>query len=307
VRRLALALLLASGGSAGLTAGCRKAEAPGASSPIQSIGGPGSEAGRFATPRASAWDPRGFLYVVDKTARIQKFDAAGKFLLSWNTPESEKGRPTGMLVDSKGELWVADTHYHRILHYSAEGVLLSEFGSEGIGAGQFQYPTGIAISAEGLIFVSEYGGNDRIQVFTRDGKVLRAWGSYGAGPGQFERPQGIAIAGDRVYVADAANHRIQVFSLKGEPLLSWGDLKYPYSVSLDGDGNVLVAEYGRHRVSKFTPDGRPLASAGRPGTGPAELNTPWSAIPIGGDRIAIVDSGNHRVQLWPANLLRGHP
>ena len=299
MNRLALVLVL--------TAGCAKAPAPDASLPIQSIGGPGSEAGRFATPRAGAWDPRGFLYVVDKTARIQKFDSSGKYLLSWNTPESEKGRPTGMLVDSKGELWVADTHYHRILHYSPEGTLLSEFGSEGNGPGQFQYPTGIAISANGLIFVSEYGGNDRIQVFTRDGNIRRAWGSYGAGPGQFERPQGIAVSGDRIYVADAANHRIQVFSLEGKLLSTWGDLKYPYSVSLDGDGNVLVAEYGRHRISKFTSEGKPIAAAGSPGTGPAELNTPWSAIPIGGDRIAIVDSGNHRIQIWPAGLLRGHP
>ncbi|HVR85654.1 MAG TPA: 6-bladed beta-propeller [Planctomycetota bacterium] len=290
-----------------LIAGCAKAPAPGAPSPIQSIGGPGSEAGRFATPRATAWDPRGYLYVVDKTARIQKFDGTGKYLLGWSTPESEKGRPTGMLVDSKGELWIADTHYHRVLHYSPEGALLSEFGSEGNGPGQFQYPTGIAISADGLIFVSEYGGNDRIQVFTRDGTIVRSWGSYGDGPGQFERPQGIAVAGDRLYVADAANHRIQVFNLAGQLLASWGDLKYPYSVSLDAEGNLLVAEYGRHRVSKFTPDGKPLAAAGSPGTGPAELNTPWSAIPIGGDRIAVVDSGNHRVQLWPASLLRGHP
>jgi DNA-binding beta-propeller fold protein YncE len=290
-----------------LVAGCAKAAAQGAPLPIQSIGGPGSEAGRFATPRASAWDPRGYLYVVDKTARIQKFDGTGKFLLSWSTPESEKGRPTGMLVDSRGEIWIADTHYHRVLHYNSEGALLSEFGSEGNGPGQFQYPTGIAIGADGLIFVSEYGGNDRIQVFTRDGNIVRSWGSYGEAPGQFERPQGIAIAGDRLYVADAANHRIQVFSLGGSFLSSWGDVKYPYSVSPDGDGNVLVAEYGRHRVTKFSPDGRRLASAGGPGTGPAELNTPWSAIPIGGDRIAIVDSGNHRVQLWPASLLRSPP
>lgn len=295
------------GGLLLLIAGCARAASPEPGLPVRTLGGPGSDAGHFATPRAGAWDPRGFLYVVDKTARIQKFDAAGTYLRGWSTPESEKGRPTGLLVDAKGELWVADTHYHRILHYSPDGELLSEFGSEGTGPGQFLYPTGIAIGADGSIFVSEYGGNDRIQVFTPGGKILRAWGRYGTEPGQFARPQGIAIAGARLYVADAANHRIQVFTLEGELRGSWGDLKYPYSVSLDGDGNVLVAEYGRHRVSKFTPDGKPLASAGTPGTGPLELNTPWSAIAIGGDRIAVVDSGNHRVQLWPASLLRGHP
>jgi DNA-binding beta-propeller fold protein YncE len=299
VRRLALLVLL--------IAGCSRATPPEAASPIQTIGGPGSEQGRFATPRATAWDPRGFLYVVDKTARIQKFDASGQFLLGWSTPECEKGRPTGLTVDRKGDLLVADTHYHRILRYSPEGTLLSQFGSEGNGPGQFLYPTSIAVGADGSLYVSEYGGSDRIQVFTPDGKLIRSWGSYGKEPGQFDRPQSIAIAGERIYVADAANHRIQVFTLEGKLLQAWGDLKYPYSVSLDPQGNVLVAEYGRHRVTKFSPDGVPLASAGRPGTGPAELNTPWSAIPIGGDRIAVVDSGNHRIQLWPAKLLEAHP
>jgi len=307
VRRLALIVLLISGGSTLLTTSCSPSKPPEAASPIRTIGGPGSDDGRFATPRATAWDPRGFLYVVDKTARIQKFDAAGKYLGGWSTPESEKGRPTGLTVDPKGELLVADTHYHRVLRYSSEGTLLSQFGAEGSGPGQFLYPTSIAIGPDGSLFVSEYGGSDRIQVFTPEGKLLRSWGSYGKAPGQFDRPQSIAISGDRVYVADAANHRIQVFTIDGTLVASWGDLKYPYSVSLDAKGDVLVAEYGRHRVLKFAPDGTRLAVAGQPGTGPADLNTPWSAVPIGGDRIAIVDSGNHRIQLWPSQLLKGAP
>jgi DNA-binding beta-propeller fold protein YncE len=299
VKRFALFVLI--------LAGCSRPAPPEAASPIQSIGGPGSDDGHFATPRATAWDPRGFLYVVDKTARIQKFDASGKFLRSWSTPESEKGRPTGLTVDPKGEILVADTHYHRVLRYTPDGALLSQFGSEGSGPGQFLYPTSIAVGPDGSLYISEYGGCDRIQVFTPEGTLIRSWGSYGKEPGQFDRPQSIALSGGRAYVADAANHRIQVFTLEGKFLKLWGDLKYPYSVSLDPEGNVLVAEYGRHRVTKFSPDGAPLACAGKPGTGPGDLNTPWSAIPIGGDRIAVVDSGNHRVQLWPAKLLEAHP
>jgi len=296
MKRLALLLLVA---------GCAPTAAP--STSIRTIGGPGSDEGRFATPRATAWDPRGFLYVVDKTARIQKFDAEGKFLKGWSTPSSEKGRPTGLTVDPRGDVLVADTHYHRVLRYSAEGELRSEFGTEGSAPGQFLYPTCIAIGADGQLYVSEYGGSDRIQIFTPEGKYLRGFGTYGKDPGQFDRPQSIAISGDLIYVADAANHRIQVFTLEGKLVRGWGDVKYPYSVSLDPKGDVLVAEYGRHRVAKFSPAGVPLATAGKPGTAAGDLNTPWSAIPIGGDRIAIVDSGNHRIQLWPARLLEAHP
>jgi DNA-binding beta-propeller fold protein YncE len=298
VKRLLLFLVLA---------GCAPKAPPEASSPIRTVGGPGSQDGRFAWPRASAWDPRGFLYVVDKTARIQKFDATGRFLKAWSTPANEKGRPTGITVDPKGELLIADTHYHRVLRYSAEGELLSEFGSEGSEPGKFLYPTCVAVGPDGSLYVSEYGGSDRIQVFTPEGNLIRSWGSYGKDPGQFDRPQHLAISGDRIYVADAANHRIQVFTLEGKLLASWGDLKYPYSVEVDAQGNLLVAEYGRHRIVKFSPDGRLLASAGQPGAGPADLNTPWAAVPIGGDRIAIVDYGNHRIQLWPSRLLGGTP
>jgi DNA-binding beta-propeller fold protein YncE len=298
MKRLAILLVLT---------GCAPTAPPAASTSIRTIGGPGADAGRFAWPRASAWDPRGFLYVVDKTARIQKFDLTGRLVKVWSTPANEKGRPTGITVDAKGELLVADTHYHRVLRYSSEGQLLAEFGSEGSEPGKFLYPTCVAIGPDGSLYVSEYGGTDRIQVFTPEGKLIRTWGSYGKEPGQFDRPQHLAISGEKIYVADAANHRIQVFTLEGKLLTSWGDLKYPYSVSIDAQGNVLVAEYGRHRVTKFGPGGNPLAFAGQPGTGSAELNTPWAAFPIGGDLIAVVDCGNHRVQLWPAKLLGGTP
>jgi DNA-binding beta-propeller fold protein YncE len=293
MKRAALLLVLAAGCS-------RAAAAPSAS--IQIVGGPGAQDGKFATPRAAAWDPRGYFYVVDKTGRIQKFDASGKFVKGWSTPDTALGRPTGLIVDRDGSLIVADTHYHRILRYSAEGELTSEFGKEGRGPGEFLYPVGIALAPDGSLFVSEFGGNDRVQVFTRDGKVQREWGRYGEEPGEFKRPQGIAIAGDRVYVADAANHRVQVFSLEGKPLASWGGMTYPYSVSIDKDGNVLVAQYGRHCVSKFKPDGTLLGSSGHAGTGPGELNTPWAAV-AAGDRVIVTDSGNHRVQLWPLSWI----
>jgi DNA-binding beta-propeller fold protein YncE len=290
-----------------LAGGCGKADGSAPAAAVEVIGGPGSSDGRFATPRGGAWDPRGFLYVVDKTGRIQKFDASGKFVLGWMPPAVELGHPTNLAIDSGGEVLVADTHYHRILRYSPDGRLLARFGGPGKGPGEFLYPVGIAVAPDGTIYVSEYGGNDaggndRIQVFTAEGKLLRGWGSYGEAPGEFRRPQGIALRGDRLYVADTVNHRVQVFTTEGKLLAVWGDLKYPYSVSVDGGGNVLVAEYGRQCVTRFRPDGTRTGSAGKVGSRPGELATPWGVVAMG-ERVAVLDSGNHRVQLWPSKML----
>jgi len=287
-----------------LAAGCGAGTPPEAG--LQVIGGGGSSPGRFTLPRAASWDPAGRLYVVDKSARIQRFDARGEYELGWSTPACEKGRPAGVLWDPSGSVLVADTHYHRILRYSPEGKLLAEFGSEGTGPGQFIYPTGLALGPDGSVYVSEFGGNDRIQVFSAEGKLLRAWGKYGDGDGEFKRPQGIAFRGDRLYVADAANHRVQVFAPEGRFVRAWGDVKYPYSVSVDDEGNVLVAEYGNHRVSKFSPEGVPLGRAGGAGRAPGELSTPWGVV-AAGSKVYVVDSGNHRVQVWPSSRFRPGP
>lgn len=285
-----------------LAAGCGPAPDVG----ISIIGGPGPTPGKFALPRSVARDAAGRLYIVDKSGRVQRFSAAGEVEKVWSTPDVASGRPTGIACDPRGTLLVADTHYHRILRYSPEGELLAQFGRLGKGPGEFIYPTGLAVAADGTIYVSEFGDNDRIQVFTPEGKVLRAWGVYGEAEGEFKRPQGLALAGDVLYVADAANHRIQAFSVDGRFLRAWGGVKYPYAVSVDDAGDVLVAEYGSHRISKFSAAGVPRGAAGGAGAGPGELNTPWG-VAAAGPKIVVVDSGNHRLQIWPAGRLKGLP
>jgi DNA-directed RNA polymerase subunit RPC12/RpoP len=49
-----------------------------------------------------------------------------------------------------------------------------EFGSEGIGAGQFKDTRSIGIDGEGRIYVGEYTGG-RVQVFDHDGKFITQW------------------------------------------------------------------------------------------------------------------------------------
>ncbi len=54
-----------------------------------------------------------------------------------------------------------------------------EWGSNGVGDGQFSGPHGIEVDAAGNVYVVDTG-NNRIQKFTGGGVFLMKWGSFGA-------------------------------------------------------------------------------------------------------------------------------
>lgn len=261
--------------------------------------------GRFQKPRAMAIDRYDCLYIVDMTARIQVFDADGKFIRSWQTPEHDHGRPTGISIDREGNVVVADTHYYQVLFYSPDGTLLRKLGGKmGDGPGEFGLVTDVVQDSKGNYYISEYGDFDRIQKFTPGCQFIMQWGSHGEEPGQFSRPQGMAIdEHDHIWVADACNHRIQVFDTEGHLLSIWGqsgsslgELSYPYNLVLDGEGHVYVLEYGNHRVQKFTLEGKSLGAWGTAGAEEGQLFSPWALARDSQGRIHVLDSNNHRVQ-----------
>jgi len=274
---------------------------------LDSFGRTGRGPGQFIYPRAIEIVPDGSFFVVDKTGRIQRLTASGKFLDVIKMPLIEAGYPTGLSVAPNGNLYVADTHYHRVVIFSTDGKRMSEFGRFGQEDGCFIYPTDIAFSGDGRIFVSEYGGNDRVNVFSEQGDFLFCFGSPGSGDGQLSRPSALCVdrARKRLYVADACNHRIALYNLDGEILgyigsagRAPGELRYPYDLALLSDGTLVVCEYGNNRIQLFSPDGRTVAVYGRPGRQKGELAYPWGVAVDGRRRAFIVDAGNNRVQIW---------
>ena len=126
---------------------------------------------------------------------------------------------------------------------------IQEWGSNGVGDGQFSGPHGIEVEADGNrnVYVVDTG-NNRIQKFTGDGVFLTKWGSLGAAPGQFNHPHGIGIGpmGD-VYVAETGNNRVQRFTSDGDFLTEWGSFgdgdgqfRHTHGLAVDSDGNVFV-------------------------------------------------------------------
>ena len=62
----------------------------------------GAAPGQFNKPRAIAVDRDDNVYVVDMTGRVQKFSSEGLFLLSWQMPQTDLGKPKGMTLDTAG-------------------------------------------------------------------------------------------------------------------------------------------------------------------------------------------------------------
>ncbi len=279
---------------------------PARSAPDLVWGVHGVKAGRLHKPRVAAFDAFDHLYLADLTDRIQVFDRDGKYLSGWRTPEFNVDGPSGLTIDRQGRLLVADTHFYRVLVYSPAGELMFQLGDgvQGTTPGRFGYPTDVVIDRAGNFYVSEYGENDRIQVFSPEGKWLRQWGGHGYEPGEFLKPRALAIDGqDRLFVADSCNHRIQVFDTQGNLLQSWGtrgdrpgEMSYPYDLSIGPDQCLYVCEYGNHRVQKFTLDGKSLAMWGRAGRGPGQLYNPYALAIDSRGSVSVVDSNNHRVQ-----------
>jgi ABC-type Fe3+ transport system permease subunit/sugar lactone lactonase YvrE len=274
---------------------------------IEAFGQTGKGPGEFIYPRAIDIASDGSLFIVDKTGRIQRLTADGDFLSEFQMPLIEAGKPTGLSFAANGNLYVADTHYHRVVIFSAEGEIVGQFGKFGQDEGCFIYPTDVAFSGEGRIFVSEYGGNDRISVFSEKGGFLYCFGTPGNGPGQLSRPSALCVDRSRkhLYVADACNHRIGIYNFEGE-LLKYigsvgrepGQLRYPYDLALSSDGCIAVCEYGNNRLQLFSPDGRSLGVYGYPGHRMGELAYPWGLAIDNKGRVFIVDAGNNRIQVW---------
>ncbi len=310
-RRIDRRHCLAAAGCAALAgmAGCRPSHA-GPPRVDKVWGRRGISEGRFQRPRAIAVDKKDRLYIVDMTGRIQVFDAEGRFLRYWRTPAIERGKPVGIAIGQEGQVLVADTHYHRVLVYTSSGRRLPEStigGEEGTGPGQFGFVTDAVQTADGFLYVGEYGQNDRIQKFDPEGRCVSQCGGHGDAPGQFRRPQSLKLGPDgRLWVADACNHRIQVFDIEadspklvglwGKPGTAPGCLQFPYDFAFDGRGGLLVCEFGNQRVQRFTLEGEPQGIWGEPGRLPGQLSRPWGIVADSHLRFHVLDTYNHRVQ-----------
>ena len=182
-----------------------------------------------------------------------------------------------------------------------KGFRLTEtIGGRGTRAGEFNYPTGVAVDPQGILYVAD-SYNHRVQRFTPDGGVS-AIGSRGAAHRQFLSPQDVAVDEQgSFYVLEQGNNRVQKFTSSGVLCLVFGrpghlagELYGPTGIAVARSGLIYIADTGNARVQVFSPAGEFLGLVGvLPGA--RRLTSPQSIALDEMDHLYIADTFTNRV------------
>ena len=175
--------------------------------------------------------------------------------------------------------------------------------------GSLVWPTCIAISSDGNVYVSDEWLN-RISIYTKDGDYIGKWEERtGSGDGELDRPSGMAFdKDDNLFVVDSRNNRVQKFTKDGKFLAKWGtagsgdgQFNLPWGIAIDHDGDVYIADWRNDRIQKFSHDGRFLMKFGSSGDGEGQFNRPTGLAVDKEGIIYVADWLNNRLQVFDAD------
>ena len=177
---------------------------------------------------------------------VEVYTKNGQFVQQFDLPDLYV--PSGIAVNGKGKLFVADYRNHRVLVFHESGRYQYSFGSKGDGPGQFNRPDQICIAPNGLVYVTDRE-NNRVQVFEQDGKFVQQFGKD-----VLSAPTGIAVTLDgHIVVASEDANKLSIFTPEGQCVHEVKDvgLSEPYGVAVDACGWVYVADTGNKRILKL--------------------------------------------------------
>ncbi|SFE76482.1 NHL repeat-containing protein [Paenibacillus algorifonticola] len=260
--------------------------------------------------------------------------------------------PSFAATDAKGNVYISDTDNHVIRKF-AGGKLTTLAGngeagySDGKqGEARFSSPTGIAVDAEGNVYVADTL-NHVIRRITPEGAVSTFAGQAPSGEtgdyvdgaaaqARFNEPTGLAFdETGRLFVADSGNHIIRVID-KGEvttlagqktavdPLTGYRTGGYQNGAAADArfnrprglayaDGVLFVADSLNHRIRAVTANGRVVTLAGKNAAGDqigtveqAQFNQP-SGVFYRSGKLYISDPPNGNVKALAVNPAQLQP
>jgi sugar lactone lactonase YvrE len=203
--------------------------------------------------------------------------------------------PNDVIVDSQGNVYIADTHNNQIVEVTAagaasivtfpglspalhnpNGVAIDGLGnlyvadssnsrivelSEGVASviatgGLLSYPDGLVVDTAGDLFIADGANNDIVEVPAGGAAAVLTV----TGVGAFAGPQGLAFdVSGSLYIADGGNNRIVKVAPGGAgsvlSITGGVTLNTPLGVAVDGPGNVYIADRQNNRIVTVTPGG----------------------------------------------------
>lgn len=236
--------------------------------------------------------------------------------------------PTGVAVDSTGNLYIADLGNHRVRRLDAgTGVITSV----AVAANLFS-PTGVAVDISDNIYIADSGNNRILKVAAVSGTITTVAGNGTAAfsgdsgsptSASLNNPTGTVVdSAGNIYIADRGNNRIRMvsattgfittvagtgtaaFSGDNGPATS-AALSSPYGIAIDRDGNILIADQYNFRIRKLTVDTGTISTVAGNGTFTVVDNVSATSTflyaPTG---VATDSAGNFYIAAYQGNSIR---
>jgi len=263
------------------------------SSGYRGDGGAATEA-QLNSPKGVAFDSSGNLYIVDRgNYLIRKVDTNGDISTvaggglgddGGAATEAELKYPSGVAVDSSGNLYIVDTGNNRIRKVETNGVISTVAGTGTSGysgdAGaateaQLSSPSGVAVDSSGNLYIVDRG-NNRIRKVDTKGVISTVAGGGSSGDCDatatdvwLGEPSGVAVdSSGNLYIAEESKARIRKVDTNGVISTVAGNgrsgyainaqLNSPSGVALDSSGNLLyIADSYYIRKVELAPNNAP--------------------------------------------------
>ena len=255
------------------------------------LGSSGTGVNQFRYPMGMARDSQGRIYITDnqnnRIVRINDMTGTG-----WTALVSDGTHtflnPTGIAIDSQDRIYVANagnpTRIARINDITGAGWV--EYGSFGVGTGQFGTPYGIAVDSTFHIYVADTDNNRIVKINDMTGAGWTALTTCGGVA--FLTPSGVAVDGSgHIYIADFNNNRIccaanitdatgAAYGVSGSGV---GQFSGPWGITLSSSGAIYVADRFNSRVVKMTNmTGAGWATFGSAGSGTNQFSQPFGIL-----------------------------
>ena len=235
-------------------------------------------------PTGIAVDKSGNLYIADGlNNRVRKVSGGVISTVAGNgtagytgdkgpATSAELNNPTGVALDSSGNLYIADSANNVVRMVSSSGTITTFAGDNTAGysgdmalatGAQLFNPVGVVADSAGNVYIADAGNNVIRQVYS--GNIV----TYAAG---FTQPDSVAVdSAGNIYVADTQGRRIVKYTNAGVYTTIAGNgygefsgdngpgpsaaLYDPMGLTVDPSGNVYIADTFNGRIRKVTPSG----------------------------------------------------